>query len=290
MTEVILASEQNRDLEVIHQNAANLAIQLGYDEQLTVDSLERGIRFYQGRTVEACLELGKRLLLLKELAPHGEFVSRIDQLGFQLRSAQRLMSAALKFSGSKTTTLSLLDAAGNSSKLLELVTLDDADIAELSEGKTVAGINLDDVERMSVRELRKALRDARSESDAKEQLLQNKNLKIDELDAQLTRRRQPDQAQEEAHQAELEAINLMAQATNAMITAVHKYRTDMQAAIEVSATSYVSEQFDANVQFTFQRIADIAPTLGTNVNFEQQVVPDWLMQAQAAATDMSNEG
>lgn len=88
------------------QKLGVLATQLGYQGALTVGALEDEIRFYQQRSVEAVMELGKRLLILKEMTPHGEFSKRIEMLGFSKRTAQRFMSVVLKYS--KTTTLSLL--------------------------------------------------------------------------------------------------------------------------------------------------------------------------------------
>ena len=46
------------------QKLGNLALSLGYEGALTVGALEDEIRFYQRRSVEDVLELGKRLLLL----------------------------------------------------------------------------------------------------------------------------------------------------------------------------------------------------------------------------------
>ena len=61
-----------------NQNAIAVALQVGYDGTLSVGALEDEIRFYQRRSVEACIELGKRFLVLKELAPHGEFQKRVE--------------------------------------------------------------------------------------------------------------------------------------------------------------------------------------------------------------------
>ena len=68
----------------------------------------------------------------------------------------------------------MLEAAGNKSKLIELLVLDDDQVAELNEGGTVAGITLDDVATMSVSDLRKTLREARAEAEANDKLLSEK--------------------------------------------------------------------------------------------------------------------
>lgn len=145
------------------QAAQDMAVQLGYDGAMTVGALEDGIRFYQRRTAEDLLEMGKRLLLLKGLTPHGEFIERIDILGIEKRAAQRIMSATIKFS--KAATSPLLEAVGNSSKLLELAVLDDEEIDALNAGESVRGVDTDEISSMTVRELRAALRQAGIEKE-----------------------------------------------------------------------------------------------------------------------------
>ncbi|WP_219211900.1 DUF3102 domain-containing protein [Variovorax boronicumulans] len=132
-----------------------LALSLGYDGQLSVGTLEDEIRFYQRRSVEALLESGKRLLLLKQMTPHGDFKARVELLGFSDRTAQRFMQAAAKTA--KSANLAALSTQVKSaSAFLELVTHDDDILENLQE--------IDNIERMSPSELRAALR--QSEKDA----------------------------------------------------------------------------------------------------------------------------
>jgi len=157
-------------------NASAVARQFGYDGTLTVGALEDEIRFYQRRTVEACLELGKRLLILKELTPHGEFESRAELLGISKRMAQKFMSATLKIS--KTNSNSLLKAAGTQTKMLELLVLDDGEIEALENGDSVRGVTLDTIETMSVSELKKALRAAQDTAQAKDRVISEKTAEL----------------------------------------------------------------------------------------------------------------
>ena len=172
-------------------NAAAMALadQFGYQGNLSIGTLEDEIRFYQRRSVEAVLALGTRLLILKELTAHGEFIQRVELLGINKRMAQRFMGATLKLG--KSDSKSLMTAAGTQTKLLELVVLDDEEIAELAEGGTAANLTLDDVARMTVTELRAALREARENEQATGRLLQDKNAKIDLLAQQIDRRPAP---------------------------------------------------------------------------------------------------
>nr|WP_295782168.1 hypothetical protein [Rhodoferax sp.] len=161
------------------ENVVALATQLGYDGALSVGALEDGIRFYQQRTAEACMELGKRLVLLKEASLHGEFKPRLELLGIEYGAAKRFMGVATKFS--KGPTSALLKAAQSQSKLIELLVLDDDEIAELEEGGTVRGLVADDIASMGVRELRASLRDARADKEASDKLIADKNAKLDKL-------------------------------------------------------------------------------------------------------------
>lgn len=81
--------------------------------------------------------------------------------------ASRFMGVALKFS--KWDSKSLLAAAGTQTKVIELAVLDDEEIQALDSGDSVAGITLDDVERMSASQLRTALREAKADGEAKDQ-------------------------------------------------------------------------------------------------------------------------
>ncbi|MCU7906508.1 MAG: hypothetical protein KZQ76_11845, partial [Candidatus Thiodiazotropha sp. (ex Epidulcina cf. delphinae)] len=74
-------------------------------------------------------------------------------------------------------------------KLLELMVEDDEALEALADGGTLAGVNLDEIERMSTRELRDTLRKERDtqvkSAETHERLLADKNTKIDALAKQL---------------------------------------------------------------------------------------------------------
>lgn len=130
---------------IMNSTAQAVAEQVGYVGTMSVGALEDEIRFYQRRTVEAILETGKRLLVLKELTPHGEFTKRVELLGFAKTTAFRFMQAAMKTS--KSSKLEFLSShVKNASAFLELVTHDDDVIEDLSQ--------LDDIDRMSASQLR----------------------------------------------------------------------------------------------------------------------------------------
>lgn len=152
--------------------AIAIAQQLGYEGSMTVGAIEDEIRFYQRRTVEAILETGKRMLVLKELTPHGEFAQRVEMLGFSYRTAARFMQAAAKTS--KSANLALLSSQVKSaSAFLELVTHDDDVLQGLQE--------MDDFDRMSASELRRVAREMEADLKAKDEVMAGKDRKINEL-------------------------------------------------------------------------------------------------------------
>ena len=276
---------QNALIALDKQSNANiqaLALQLGYDGSLTVGALEDEIRFYQRRTVEACLELGKRLLLLKEMTPYGEFKQRIELLGMNYRMANRFMSATLKFA--KSDTKSLLKVVGNQTKLLELITLDDDEIIELNEGGSARGITLDSISTMSVTELRKALRDAKADTEAKDALLAKKDEKLNELDTELTRRTSPTVNVHllERQEKERNAIAILQNSSNAMLLATQQFHQALHSFNDFTDIVSVNDKFNETVNYVYQQIAQISLEMGIQVDFEEIVNPSW---AQPLAQD-----
>jgi hypothetical protein len=128
------------------------------------DIIQRDISANMRRSVEACLEVGRGLMVLKQACVHGQFQQRLDALGLEPRVAQRFMGTALKFSNAASTPL--LKAAGNQTKLFEMLVLDDEQIEELSRDGQTGALALDDVATMSVKDLRAALRKERERSGA----------------------------------------------------------------------------------------------------------------------------
>ncbi|MGX8941957.1 DUF3102 domain-containing protein [Symbiopectobacterium sp. Eva_TO] len=143
-------------------------------------------RFYMAQSAEAMLEAGKRLIILKENEPHGEFTKVItNQLGLNYGTAARIMQATIKYMNPKLApNLSTFLDLGKS-KLYELMLEDDEDLAELAEGGTIAGLTLDEVDRMSVRELRAKLRETETMLEASRDRVREKEEKINKLSDKL---------------------------------------------------------------------------------------------------------
>ena len=263
------------------QTIVGLATQLSYDGDLSVGALEDGIRLYQRRTIEDLFELGKRLLLLKEQTQHGEFISRVELLGFDKSLARKLMVATLKFS--KVETSPLLKTVKSQSKLLELIVLDDSDIEIIEDGGSIGDVNLDSIETMSVRELKKALRDAKADIDAKEQVIKAKDQEKNKILEENTRLKSPAQikerAESEQQQFEQAAIAKLNAAKDAFLPAFTKFTNDIGGVIDTADAKdlpQLYENIDELLIYACQRIAGYVQSLGTQVNFEEIVKPSWI--------------
>lgn len=258
-----------------------LAIQLGYEGDLTIGSLEDGIRLYQGRAIEDYFEMGKRLLLLKEQTPHGEFLNRLESLNFSDRTARQIMSATLKFSNRNTSAV--LKSAGNHSKLLELMILDDDALNVIDSGGSIGDVNLDSIESMSVRELKKALRDAKADNDAKDQLIAKKTEKLNELDMQVTKLSNPaaikKREQNEQQELEAQALKDLSIAGITLLNAVTRFQNDVNSILDLANEKGIAalyDRVDEAVTATYQRIALVSQQLGVQVDFENMVSPAFM--------------
>lgn len=109
-------------------------------------------------TAQAALELGKRLLMLKEIAGHGNWLLTLQRIGINATSAARVMRAVVRIL-SLPDHARLVTAAKSKSKLLELLVLDEEELQCLNLGEAVRGISLATLPNNSVANLRSMLRD-----------------------------------------------------------------------------------------------------------------------------------
>ena len=202
--------------------AASMGYQLPAD-CTDPDLIQRDIAANMRRSVEACLQVGMGLRVLKTACQHGEFMARLDVLGVEHTVAKRFMQAATRFS--KGATSHLLKAANSQSKLFEMLVLEDEQIEELELTGQTGELKLDDVASMSVKELRAKLREARAEKLAVEKVLKGKNEQIDRL--QLVQVMPPDQQFDElmkkAGGVTADALGAIRGGVRAALVAIHEH-------------------------------------------------------------------
>jgi len=164
-----------------------VALQLGYQlpaDCTDPDLIQRDIAANMRRSVEACLEVGRGLRVLKEVCDHGSFVARLDVLGLDRTVAVRFMQAATKF-GNVATSHHLTKAIGTQSKLFEMLVLDDEQIQELELTGHTGELSLDDVATMSVKELRATVRQVRQDASYTAEQLEKERARADKAEKKL---------------------------------------------------------------------------------------------------------
>lgn len=173
-----------------------VAKQFGYHLAYNRDRMVDEVRHYMGESARTMLEAGARLALIRSQEPHGEWDDVCQSLNLERRTANRMIAAASKFSNG--TTSSQLEQLGTS-KMFELLLLDDDDADLLVNGGAVEGLgSADDIAKMTVKELRATLRDMREDSKAKDTVLAKKSELIDKLQTKQAKLKPPTPDEEEA--------------------------------------------------------------------------------------------
>lgn len=273
-------------LSVVSQNAVVVAEMVGYELPYNKDRIVQETYFYMVQASETMLEAGKRLILLKENEPHGEFMEIVEEkLGLTRSTAQRMMQAAAKYL--TNPKLANYPALGNlgKTKMFELMVLDDDEIVELAEGGTVAGMQLDDIERMTSRELKAAMRDLREDSTAKDSILAAKSKKIDSLETALQRKKSETPAEEwtwaPARRALLDSCESLA---NFAQSELRRALVDIQNQAETEGG--LPEDIDAlqgqALSSVMQTLVELQKDFRLSIDLESIAVPPWMADFQPA--------
>src|SRR5699024_8975319 len=214
--------------ERIHQLTE---IQKVYGDNLPYDRdrIVNEVKFIMSQTAEGMLQMGRRLIILKERESHGGFIKILENdLSIPPRSAQRMMQASIKFLSLKSSNASALAHLGKA-KLFDLMSQDDEELEALAEGGTVAGLTLDEMDKMTTRELKKALKEAKEDQDAVRKISSDKDKKINELAEKLEKA-------EAKKKKEVEKIKLEESETDRLIKSYKITLADITAEILANST------------------------------------------------------
>lgn len=256
---------------------------LPYDQNRIINEC----RFYMAQSAEAMLEAGKRLILLKEHEPHGEFTRIVtDNLGLNERVARRMMQAAFKYFSPQLESKRLTLANLGKAKLFELMAEDDEELAALTEGGTVAGLTLDEIDRMSTRELRLALRKERRDADESredlEKVIAQKDKKLNDYAVELEKlqRLTPEAQEAERQRQERELLELLQNSSLKLMFEVQAFSQAVADCLErAEPESAMQEAVLSSVRWLFQRIDEVAKNNGIPVDFAEMVTPSWMREA-----------
>ena len=247
-------------------------------------------RFFAGQGAEAMLEFGKRLVQIKENEPHGDFIEIVQgQLGINQRFAQKMMQAAVKFLSPRLKANAPLGAHLDKAKLLVLMAESDNDLVELAQGGTLAGVTLDDMQRMTRDELKAALRESKQTADAKQAVIDKRDARVSALEEQLARPWKPP-AGSVAKTAEQQAIldAMRSYVINAEV-AIGSLATVCDGIFDSNAPECVQDLARQNLEYVAQCVADLNRTHGIELNMAERIVPEWVRGARAGAAKLDAE-
>lgn len=276
-TAVATASQAQDEL---HQRSTQIAELFGDGLPYDRERLIGMARTYMAASAEAMLEAGKCLVQLKENEPHGEFGQIVERrLGIPARTAQKMMAASVKFLSpalaSKAPTLALL----GKSKMFELMAEDDGTLAALAEGGTLAGATIDEIDAMSARELRAALRERDQRLGARQRMLDKAQAEVNRLkEADDMRRNGAADEREAAQVDELRDAGLNAElALKQLVAAVDEV-------LQAPATAAAELQARQTLDFICQRLADLCGERSVSVDLlGERVEPGWVRDIAEAA-------
>ncbi|CCG55789.1 phage-like protein [Brachyspira pilosicoli WesB] len=191
-----ITEEQSNDTNII-DSAIEIENKERMSKEITIEEVEKTyftdtydysrmveeIKFYQEQAGNAFIEMGKRLLRIKAHEEHGMFMLALEELGIAHTTAKYSMVAARKFANSRTF------GDLGVSKIQVLTVLEDEEVKELEDTNQIFGMTFDEIDKMSVRELKKNLREAKEKNkqdrESLENVIKQKEEKNNELERQV---------------------------------------------------------------------------------------------------------
>lgn len=246
--------------------------------EYNLDAALSRLRGLMATASQTMLEIGETLALIHAQEPADTFRDILSQAGLEDRTARRMMQAARKFrlALTKPQAAALQDLSRGT--LLELLVLDDEEVAELANGGTVLDMTLDEVAAMPTSKLRAELRKLRAEKkeadETAQRQLEAKNTKLDEMDAQLIKYTQGNRDVEARLAADREtfAVESMQAASIELLGAIQRFGLAVADCLADGSPTR-RELAHGATSFTFQRIAQIALEHQFPVDFESVVNP-----------------
>lgn len=280
-TAALVAAGQAATALVLHQQT--IADQYGNGLPYQRERVVQEAAFFMAQSAEAMLEVGKRLITLKENETHGEFIEIVEnRLGIGRRTAQRMMAASIKYLSprlaSKATPVTLLGRA----KLFDLMTESDEDIEQLASGGTLAGHTLDELEQMTRREMQAAIRDYKQRLEAKDKVLADRNEKLQAAEERLHRPYKPSKhaaARNEREKSALDVIRTAATAMNGALLDAAQVLNDLAEQDGISQSCHDAARND--LVWVAHRLAAVMREHGIELDLAAEIVPSWVTETKA---------
>lgn len=240
------------------------------------EQLLMNVRQQVQRSVQDMLEIGRAVCCFREMG-RGHYGAAIHSIGLSQATAHRLAEVSMKFLG-KDSLKPLLTL--DRSKVYELALLDDSRLEDLA----MDAEKLDAVERMSVSELKRALREEKKNLQAKDdriKIVEKDNQDLREKEVNRTRY-EPDQVLQD--QAKKRASRMQALHGNAQtaMTAISDFGIALRSARDQGDADEL-EYATQTAAWLAQQIANLYVNLGIEVDFQEVITPSWTRQSSATA-------
>jgi hypothetical protein len=163
--------------------------------------------------------------------------------------------------------------------------LDDEELDALAEGGTVAGLKQDDIDRMTSRELRAALRESRETQEATEKVLASKNKKLDQLSAELERKKNNTPADEwEWAPARRDVLDAAESIANFAHSELRRAFVAIDEQAEASGADVPEDIIllrEQALTAAMQSLVTLQKEFHINADLESMVTPPWMKDFQA---------
>lgn len=158
-----LLAQRDQQIAVMNQHQQQVIEQFGDGLPWSLEHYESEIRADIGRSAESFLRAGRRLLVARSCANHGEWGGMLQRLKLGDDTALHMMAWARQIGGvaNPERVRDLTSAATTIGRMIELAKLPPEQFQELAEHGKTGELELDDVAVMSRDELRAAVREAR---------------------------------------------------------------------------------------------------------------------------------
>jgi hypothetical protein len=273
----------NQALTTMSVQAIAIQQQFGL-ESIDPATLEAEIAIWAEHANRSLHMVGARLLALRTVSVQGEWLERLNRLSIGERLARRLMAATLKCvaaDGKPREKVLQLPR----SKVLELTALDDDQLDVLENGGTLTdyAMSLDEIDRMTVSELKARIKETAQTVDAKQALIEAKNAENDSLKEALARPFKPDPDSVAQSAEEQSLLDQLRDAVTAVETSVLQLMPLAQRVMDGSWSDACGLRGRQSVEYVAQRVADVFIDARIEVDFEARLTPHWVAKAKSHA-------
>ncbi|URX63277.1 hypothetical protein KR767_04190 [Luteibacter anthropi] len=270
--EAIQPSDDGINHDALEQAGQALAEHAGHiaaiDQQFSVpmrynlDAYIDRIKQNAAESAQRLIEIGMMLIQIREREAQGTWIKALEDIGMGVRFAQRAMQTAAKLHD-----LPRLQSLGVT-KALELLSEDDDTLVELEQGGTLAGYTVDELDQMSVRELKAALRAERKEREeeksADEEIIRAKDERINKLTRDRRKSSGQDQLRQQAEDLLRDADEAVVEATShlARLRKVGDDINQLYADAGLSLDDDVASRIESNGRWAVDQLAQLAELVG----------------------------